>query len=435
MHGELRRLLFFERQRIAAKAIGDVDELIVVDAARLFDDDERARVLERRLNQQRRGLARRVFLLVERDGRGGRWRPLEGHGRIAADEKVDADLLAPADAVVSFELHDIDASVLRLQLHRPRLLRALHLALQQRFVLNLRHIFGGALREIGGLQGRNPIAPDEAQRHVQSFDGLALAVDGDEFRRDGAGPRDIARRLDAKHEGRHGDHILHIAHLDAVVAGHGGLDRIAARLRRRLDGGVETHARGAAGVGALIALEHGGRFELGVAGKARVGRKQKTLAPRRREHIRKLRRAPFDRTIGREPAGEIARQEIDVEFAVERNHLRRVQQDLEGRQAIGFLLERKVSAREVFRRGGGRGLLVAVLRLLVVFRLVRRVRVLGRLCRLRLRLHPGGFVFDRIIPGRRRLRVEFMIETAGGVGLDRDAPLLIAGTGDDERSP
>ena len=70
MHGEFWRLLLFERQRIAAKAIGDVDELIVIDAAWLFDDDERARVLERRLNQQRRGLARRVFLLVECDGRG-----------------------------------------------------------------------------------------------------------------------------------------------------------------------------------------------------------------------------------------------------------------------------------------------------------------------------------------------------------------------------
>ena len=383
MHGELRRLLFFERQRIAAKAIGDVDELIVVDAARLFDDDERARVLERRLNQQRRGLARRVFLLVERDGRGGRRRALEGDGRVAADEKVDADLLAPADPVVSFELHEIDAGVLRLQLDRLRFLRARHLALQQRFVLNLRHIFGGALREIGCLQGGNPIALDEAQRHLQPFDGLALAVNGDEFRRDGAGPRDIARRLDAEHERRHGDHIPHIAHLYAVVAGDGGLDRIAARLRRRLDGRIETHARGAAGVGALVALQHGGRFEFGVAGKARVGRKQKALAARRREHIRKLRRAPFDRTIGREPAGEIARQEIDVEFAVERNHLRRVQQDLEGRQAIGFLLERKVSAGEVFRRGGGRGLLVAVLGLLVVF---RRVGVLSGLFRLRLHL-------------------------------------------------
>ena len=152
MHGELRRLLFFERQRVAAKAVGDVDELIVVDAAGLLDDDERARVLERRLNQQRRGLARRVFLLVERDGRGGRRRALEGDGRVAADKKVDADLLASADAVVSFELHDIDAGVLRFQLDPLRFLRALHLALQQRFVLRLRHIFSGALREIGGLQ-------------------------------------------------------------------------------------------------------------------------------------------------------------------------------------------------------------------------------------------------------------------------------------------
>ena len=328
-------------------------------------------------------------------------------------------------------MHDVDAGVLRLQLDRLRFLRALHLALKQRFVLNLRHIFGGALREIRCLQGGNPIAPDEAQRHLQSFDGLALAVNGDEFRRDGAGPRDIARRLDAEHEGRHGDHILHISHLYAVVAGHGGLDRIAARLGRRLDGGVETHARGAAGVGALIALQNGGRFELGVAGKARVGRKQKTLATRRRKYIRKLRRAPFDRTISREAAGEIARQEIDAEFAVERNHLRRVQHDLEGRQAIGLLLERKVSAGEVFRRGGGRGLLVTVLDLLVVFRFIRRVGVLGRL--LRFRLHPGGFVFDRIIPGRRRQCVELVIKAAAGVGLDRNAPFLIAGTADDQR--
>ena len=63
---------FLHRQRIAPKAIGDVDEIIVIDAARLLDDGERARVLERRLNDERRDLARRVFVFVGRDRRGFR---------------------------------------------------------------------------------------------------------------------------------------------------------------------------------------------------------------------------------------------------------------------------------------------------------------------------------------------------------------------------
>ena len=180
-------------------------------------------------------------------------------------------------------------------------------------------------------------------------DGVALAVDGDELRRHDAGPFDIARRLDAEHEGRQRDHILHIAHFNAVVARHRRFDGVAARLRGRLDRRVEGHARGAAGVGALVALQHGGGFELALAGKARVGREEKALAPRRREHMRKLRGAPFDRTLRHEAAGEIAREEIDVELAVERDGLRRVEHDLEGRQPIGLLLERELPAGDVLR--------------------------------------------------------------------------------------
>ena len=180
MHGELRRLLFFHRQRIATEAIGDVDELIVIDAARLFDDGERARVLERRLDDERRDLARRVFVLVGRDRRGFGRRPREGDGRVAADEKVDAHLLAALEPVIGLKLHDIDAGVARRQFDFLRLLGARHLAFDENVVLRLRDIFRRALGEVGRLQRRNPIALDEAQRHLEADDRVALAVDGDE---------------------------------------------------------------------------------------------------------------------------------------------------------------------------------------------------------------------------------------------------------------
>ena len=97
---------------------------------------------------------------------GGRAR--KSDGRVAADEKIDAHLLAAPDPVVGFELHDIDAGVARLQFDLLRLLGARHLALDDGFVLHLRHIFRRALREVARLQRRNPVALDEAQRHLEA---------------------------------------------------------------------------------------------------------------------------------------------------------------------------------------------------------------------------------------------------------------------------
>ena len=444
MHGELRHLLLRERRRIAAEAVVDVDPVVAPGARRLLDNGERARFLEWRLHDERRGFARRIGFLVGRHRRGLRGRARPGHRRLAADEEVDADLLAAADLVVSLDLHEIDARFLRLEGKFLRLFRARHLALDQRVVDRLRHIFRGALAKIARLQRRNPVALDEAHGHVDALRRLALAVDRDDLRLDGAGLFDIARRLHAQGKRRRRNDVDDVAHFRVVVAGHGRLDRIAARLRGRLDRRIERHARSAAGVGAAVAFEHGRGLELGVAGEARIRREQEAFAARRRPDVRELRRAPFDRALGDEAAREIARDQIDGELPIERNHLRRVEHDLEGRETIGFLLESGVAAglravvgsdvlfaigllgggfRSVAAILDGYGVLVALL-----------VGAFGVLVRLRFGLEPIRFEFGGVVAGRGRGDIELVIEAAEGVDLHRDSPFLIVRTVDDEHA-
>ena len=129
---------------------------------------------------------------------------------------------------------------------------------------------------------------------------------------------------------------------------HRRFDGVAARLRGRLDRGVEGHARGAAGVGALIALQHRRRLELALAGEARVGRKQEAFAAGRRQDMRELRGAPFDRAAPRRVRQRnSARGDRRRTSPSSGNGLRRVEHDLEGRQPIGFLLEGELAAGNV----------------------------------------------------------------------------------------
>ena len=444
MHGELRHLLLCERRRVATEAIVDVDPVVAPGAGRLFDNGERARFLERRLHNERGGLAGRVGILVRRHRRGLRGRARPGDRRLAADEEVDAHLLAATDLVVGLDLNEIDAGFLRLEGELLRLLRARDLPLDQRVVDRLRHVFRGALAEIAGLQRRDPVALDEAHGHVDARRRIALAVDRDDLRFDGAGLFDVARRLHAERERRRRDDVDDVAHFSVVVAGHRRLDRIAARLRGRFDRRVEGHARGAAGVGAAVALEHGRGFEFRLAREARIRREQESFATRRRPDVRELRRAPFDRALGDEAAREIARDQIDGELPIERNHLRRVEHDLESRETIGFLLEGGGAAG--LRAIVGSDFLFAIGLLGCGFRSVAAVLdgnsvlvallvgALGVLVRLRFRLEPIRFEFRRIVAGRGRGDVELVIEAAEGVDLHRDPPFLIVRPVDDEHA-
>src|SRR5262245_60114819 len=96
-----------------------------------------------------------------------------------------------------------------------------------------------------------------------------------------------------------------------------------------------------------------------------------------------------------------------------------MEQDFEIGQPIGFFLERKLSA------GRARVGVVAVGRLGVIVRL-RAWRSLGCCPSVWLELH-------QVVAGRRRLRIELVVKASRSVGLDWNAPFLIARARDDER--
>jgi hypothetical protein len=60
---------------------------------------------------------------------------------------------------------------------------------------------------------------------------------------------------------------------------------------------------------------------------------------RRFPRIGKLGDPPAQRPVGDAAAGVVARRQVDAEVVVEPDRPRRMQLDLEARQAIGFLLE------------------------------------------------------------------------------------------------
>ena len=414
MHGKARHLRLAHRHGEAAEAVGDVDPLHAEAAVRLLDDGERARRLERALDHQRGGFAGCIGVLLGRHRHGLGRRPRPGHRRVAAHEQVDADALAPADAVGRLDLDHVDAGIPGREGQGGGVLAAGDLLFRHRFVDHLCDVFRRPLAVVAGLQHRDPVALDQPCGERQPLARLSGAVDGDDLRRDRPGLLQVARHLHAEHEGRQRGDTGGGPHLDVVVGRHRRLDGVAARLRRRLDRRVKREPGRAARIGLGLALQYRCRAELGLAGETLVRREQEPVPAGRRPGLRELGDPPLDRALGHKPAGEIARHEIDRELAIKRHVLRRVEHGLEGRQPVGLLLERRLAA--------ARGLDGVGLALLGVL-------ALGLL-----RLRPVWLEPDVVVAGCRRLHVEAVIDTADLVRRHRDAPLLVARPGDHQRA-
>ncbi len=168
---------------------------------------------------------------------------------------------------------------------------------------------------------------------------VAVAVQRQHLGVERADGGDVARHLQAEHEGRQRGDALHAAHLDVVVAGDGGLDQVLARLRGRLDRRVERELGGAAGVGLGLAAQHGGGAER---------RRRRRTGCRRRTGSRRgpaasttngvcVTRQVIGRSDSMPPAKKRASRSTE-NGASSGVRCGPVSTHLEGRQAVGLLL-------------------------------------------------------------------------------------------------
>ena len=231
-----------------------LDPLIRV-ALRPLGDGERAALLEGALQHERGRLPGVVGLLVGRDLEDARRRLGPGDGLGAAGVEVDADHLCASETVMGLELDDVDARVVERQVEGRRLLAARDGRLGDLLVDHVGHVAGHAVREVAGAEVRVPLAVQQPHLHLGALLQAAIRADHDHLGRDLGRALEVARHLEPEDEGRERDDVLRVGDGLVVGAGHRRLDHVGARLRGRLDGGVEGELRGAVLVGGVVLLE------------------------------------------------------------------------------------------------------------------------------------------------------------------------------------
>ena len=263
MHGQPGRLLLADGDGVAAETVDNVDPVVAEAALRLFDNRQCAGGLERALDDQRRCFAGVVMVVLRRDGHrlGGGLQP--GDGGFARHEQVDAHRLRASDLVGGRDLDQVDTRLRGAEMDGLGCGRAGDLALLDCLVDDLGLVFGRSLGEVAGLQDGVPLAVHQLDRHRQAGDFVAVAVQCDHLRLDGADLREVTRDFHAQHEGRQRRDALRAADLQIVVARDRRLDQVLPWLRRRLDGWVEGQLRRTARIRLSVAAparESSGRW-------------------------------------------------------------------------------------------------------------------------------------------------------------------------------
>ncbi len=342
VHRQARRIVAVDRQLEGGGAAFDRQPLIGV-AFRRLDHRQRPAALEGALEHQHRGLARPVLGLVGDDVEGARRRLGPGHGLLAPGVEIDRHDLRAAQPVARLDLDDVDAGARDGQGHRLRAGAARQLDLGDLLVHDVGAIARHAVGEVGGLQVRMPLALQQAHGDRLPGERLVVGADHHHLGLDAGGPLDVARHLEAEHEGRQRDDGAGGGHRLVVGAGDRRLDHVGARLRRRLDGRVEHQLGGAGRVGRVLALEARRRLEAVGAREAPVRGVEESREAAGRPAVGELGDPPGQRPGGDAAAGIVLGGQADRELAVERHHVGGVQLHLELRQPVGLHAERHLA--------------------------------------------------------------------------------------------
>ncbi len=241
-----------------------------------------------------------------------------------------------------------------------------------------------------------PLPLQQADGDGLAGEGLVVGTDHHHLGLDAGRPLDVARHLEAEHEGRQRDDGAGGGHRLVVRAGDRRLDDVGAGLSGRLDGRIQHQVGGAAGVGRVLTLEPRRRLEAVGVREAPVGGIEEARQPARRPAVRELGHPPGERTGGDAAAGVVLGGQADLEFAVERHNLGGMELHLELRQPVGLHAERHLAVGGAVAGGGP---------------------VAGLEAR---RIHAGRQLglFERVVEG-----------ACGGEG-DRQAPDQVAGAVD-----